>query len=482
MIADSEQDAARAVLAVAAADHPYPAERFGGRGIVVCAGGARLFTCAWVGLSVLRRTLGCRLPIEVWHLGEAELGPVEAALLAELDVTTVDALALRARHPARTLGGWELKSYALANCRFEEVLLLDADNVAVRDPTFLCDADEYRAAGAAFWPDVQRLAPDSAIWELCGVPYRNEPAWESGQIVLDKARCWAALQVARHMNDHSEVFYRHLHGDKDTFHMAWRMLDQPYAMTTARPRVMDYGLLQHDFAGEPLFAHRTTAKWALRAANPVSARFHHGEACLAALAELGDRWSGRIDVVPDRSAGDHDAEAELAAVRLFRMQRVASDAIVLELLPGNRVGEGRRGEWLRWHVQDDVLTLAGRSGVSARLQRDAGDTWRGASLAPGGDALELCPLAPAGDPVGAVVAALVERVAEGALASDDAVAALVALTAIADVAVLLAAERARRPDGSTAAAMIDEARWRVGRRNPSLRANDGGAARRYLPR
>lgn len=37
-----------ALAAAAAADSQFPAGRFEGRGIVICAGGARLFTCAWV--------------------------------------------------------------------------------------------------------------------------------------------------------------------------------------------------------------------------------------------------------------------------------------------------------------------------------------------------------------------------------------------------------------------------------------------------
>ena len=48
----------------------------------MCAGGARMLTCAWVAISVLRRVLNCSLPIELWHLGPRELGPTEAALLA----------------------------------------------------------------------------------------------------------------------------------------------------------------------------------------------------------------------------------------------------------------------------------------------------------------------------------------------------------------------------------------------------------------
>ena len=41
--------------------------------------------------DVLRRVVGCTLPIELWHLGPSELGSLEAALFATLDVEIVDA-------------------------------------------------------------------------------------------------------------------------------------------------------------------------------------------------------------------------------------------------------------------------------------------------------------------------------------------------------------------------------------------------------
>ncbi len=130
--------------AAIAAAPPYPAERFAGRGIVICAGGARLFTCAWVAIGILRRVLGCRLPIQLWHLGPEEIGPPMQALLEELDVEVVDALELAERYPLRIVGGWELKSYAIVHSRFREVFLLDADNVPLIDPASLFELAAIR--------------------------------------------------------------------------------------------------------------------------------------------------------------------------------------------------------------------------------------------------------------------------------------------------------------------------------------------------
>ncbi|MHB1569738.1 MAG: alpha-mannosyltransferase [Solirubrobacteraceae bacterium] len=481
MTPSAELRVAAQLRALARSEHPYPEDRFAGRGIVMCAGGARMFTCAWVALSVLRRVLGCQLPIEVWHLGEQELGVAEAALLAELDVTTVDALSVRGLDPARSLGGWELKPYALANSRFREVLMLDADNIAVRDPSAMFESDAYTRAGALFWPDVTWLQAESEIWEICGVEPRTEPAWESGQLLLDKERCWAPLQLARYMNDHSDVFYRYLYGDKDTFHLAWRMLDWPHAMIQARPRVLDYGLLQHDLNGMPLFQHRNQMKWVLRGENQVAHGFAHGEECLAALADLDRRWSGRIEPLPERSAPDLALESDLATLRVFRLRREGSDETMLELLPGNRVGDGRTKAWLRWYVVDGELVLAGVSGETARLARAEGGEWIGHSLQRGRQPISLAslPAVHSPDPVAAVVAALLERVAAGAMVGEEALTAIVTLGEIVQMAPILARERVRWPEASPAARVIEDARWRLGRRDPSLRAEDGGDRRRY---
>ena len=104
-----------------------------GRGIVICGGGSRYFPCAWVCIHMLRH-LGCTLPIELWHLGPAEMNATLRPLIEPLGVTCVDALEVRKTHPCRILNGWELKPYSIIYSRFDDVLFLDADNVPVVDP------------------------------------------------------------------------------------------------------------------------------------------------------------------------------------------------------------------------------------------------------------------------------------------------------------------------------------------------------------
>src|SRR5262245_48133431 len=111
-----------------------PEDRFAGRGIVICAGGQRYFTCAWILIALLQRALGTKLPIQVWHLGRIEMSESMQSMLEERGVEVVNAETVLHRYPARIDGGWPLKPYAIAHSRFREVIFLDADTVPFADP------------------------------------------------------------------------------------------------------------------------------------------------------------------------------------------------------------------------------------------------------------------------------------------------------------------------------------------------------------
>ena len=147
----------------------YPKDRFEGRGIVICAGGTRYFTCAWVLISILRRVYQTELPIQVWHLGRREMSEEMRILLTGEGVEVVDAEAVVARYPARLAGGWPLKPYAIAHSRFREVLYLDADTVPLVDSQQAFSWDAYRDNGLLLWPDIVNIKATNPIWERLGL-------------------------------------------------------------------------------------------------------------------------------------------------------------------------------------------------------------------------------------------------------------------------------------------------------------------------
>jgi len=151
-------------------------------------------------------------------------------------VTCRDATARPAVWPARVSGGWPLKPYAIINSRFAEVLLLDADNVPVRNPESLFDHPWFERDGAMLWPDLGRLPPAAPAWRLFDVGCHDEPEVESGQVLVDKRRCWAPMLLCMWYNENHAVFYKHVHGDKETFHFAFHRLGAPHALIPHRWR------------------------------------------------------------------------------------------------------------------------------------------------------------------------------------------------------------------------------------------------------
>lgn len=266
---------------------PYP-DTYEGRGIVTCAGGAKYLPSAWILIKMLRM-LGCRLPIQLWYLGEQERDERWISLVEPLGVQCVDAYRVRNRHPHPQLGGWQSKPYSILHSPFEEVLFLDADNAPVRDPTYLFDDARYRATGAVFWPDGTWTSPSSLRWRIFGVPYRDEPEQESGQILISKQVCWKAMNLCNWYNEHSDFFYQILYGDKDTFRFAWRRLGQPYLMPEKGIVRLRHTVCQHDLEGRRLFQHRCHVKWSLRGNHCIRGFLYQRE-CEAFIEELKELW------------------------------------------------------------------------------------------------------------------------------------------------------------------------------------------------
>jgi FkbM family methyltransferase len=350
----------------------------GGRGIVICAGGRRLFSNAWVAIKALRRH-GCTLPIEIWHL-DHEVDPHMASLVKPLGARVVDAATFKSRE-VRILNGWELKSFSLLHTSFQEVLLLDADNVAVRDPTYLFDDPEFVAKGAYFWPDYGRLERWRPIWEVCQIPYRDEPEFESGQILVDRARrdVWNALQLAWFYNNHSDFYYAYVHGDKESFHLAWMKLGLDYARPSRGIHSLPSVMCQHDSEGRRVFQHRNMAKWDLFGDNPKIEDFIDEEACLADLAELRHLWDG----VPFGSGSrERDLEAEASfANKTFLYERVGYDQRLMTFLPHGKIGDGAGGCESRWVItkgsSPELLIIGEDAYVTARLHGSSTGTWSG---------------------------------------------------------------------------------------------------------
>jgi hypothetical protein len=362
----------------------FPSGRFSGRGIVTCAGGPRYFTCVWVLIWVLRHLHRTSLPIQVWHLGVAEMGAGMRAILEEEGVEVVNAETVISRHPARVSGGWPLKPYAIMHSRFQEVLYLDADTIPLSDPAAVFGWQIYQAAGLLLWPDILDLKAESPVWEKLGLAPRDCISVESGVLAVDKARAWSVLDIAVLLNEHWEELYSLIYGDKDAFLLSCRLLAHQEAMIAHRPFNLDEDLVQRDPQGEPFLHHRTCSKWNLSGRNRPVAAAALDESCAQALAELRLRWTGAVFNAPSATPAARTAEAALIGTRAFEYTTSAGPGRTLELLSGNRVAQGRAECEQHWAVveRDGSLVLQLFSDVQLRVEliRLDDGSWRGRSV------------------------------------------------------------------------------------------------------
>lgn len=274
------------------------------RGITIVGGGTYLAS-VYVTVRVLRH-VGCTLPIEVWHF-DGENDPKIEHAIREYDVTFHNACLSQQQHPFRFLNdhwwrGWQLKAFALLHSRFESTLLLDADNYPTRDPEYLFDWPEFVKRGAVIWPD-QENSPtvmNQKLYDLFEIESPNTLTAESGQLLINRRQCWRQLLLAGFYNQASDVTYRYIWGDKDTFPIAFFRTRTQFARMWPVCHIIPHCILQHDFSGRVIFQHRCGDKFKLShnefpstpqrdSVNRYNASLAHEAFCFSVLDELRSR-------------------------------------------------------------------------------------------------------------------------------------------------------------------------------------------------
>lgn len=233
---------------------PYPVRAFKGRGIVIVGGGPIYSPPAFACITFVRKT-GCQLPIEVWvppheSIPDGVLSGFEA--LGAAVHSLGDVYPQQMHH---TLRKHVTKPAAILASSFQEVLLLDADNIPLRDPIYLFDHDLYRASGLLMWPDFWECEAKPSAWVALGIPppLRPRGSHESGEMVIDKQRAWKPLLLALYLNLRGDVFYPMLsdtgQGDKETFALAWLSVaaESSWEPRASAPKhtSAEYGLVQY---------------------------------------------------------------------------------------------------------------------------------------------------------------------------------------------------------------------------------------------
>ena len=312
-------------------------------------------------------------------------------LLESLGTKCIDAYQIARTHPVRRLDSWELKPYAILNSSFAEVLYLDADNLPVQNPEFLFDLWDYKTAGALFWPD-RYQGPGTGhewmkreAWNICEVPYRVEPEIEAGQLLIDKQRCWKALLLTMHWNEHSDYYYAWFYGDKDTFRMAWHRTQTRFALVPFPPDTLgdSEAMVQFDLSRQPLFQHRNGQKWSLKKPVRPIARFLFEQQCQHFLEELRLQWQPPARSFPsDFGALEEAAYLQICSQQFWAYKMEGRGGRVLQLLPSLQIGAGAALMEQSWMVEEDVngdiaLTIRNANAPTCFLRFGEDKCWSG---------------------------------------------------------------------------------------------------------
>jgi hypothetical protein len=237
------------------------------------------------------RFLNCSLPLHWWIRDRSESLPWLAEAARRVNATIVDfsKVATAQGHPM--LGGFERKPYSIYHSDFEECMLLDADIVPVRDPTYLFDDPGYSEHGALFWPDIRSVPATHPIWYITGVPPDpDEPGFQGGQQIVNLSRCKWPMEIAMDMNFDSAFWYAITFGEQDTYRFAWKMAAQRYALMPNGVGRLDGALYANDRNGQRVFQHRCGKgfKWTIDGVNKDIPDFWYDRECRQFLDELRD--------------------------------------------------------------------------------------------------------------------------------------------------------------------------------------------------
>ena len=209
-------------------------DQYKGRGIVFVGGNDATLQQVEVTVSMLRQ-YGSKLPMELHYL-DGELDANQTKALADRGIVArnlgdPENMFPVTKKPGKGGKSFHIKTAAMINSAFREVLYLDSDSMPTRDPNFLFDSVDYKDTGILLWPDFWKTHHTNPIWYIFDTPLVDEWEAESGQVVLDKGRNWDVLLLANYINADGEFYYQLINGDKDSIRFAAKGLNRPYSMT-----------------------------------------------------------------------------------------------------------------------------------------------------------------------------------------------------------------------------------------------------------
>ncbi|KAL4092792.1 hypothetical protein PRIC1_011783 [Phytophthora ramorum] len=248
------------------------------KGVVMCMHNAAVP----LGLSLIRdlRCLGNHELVQVYHCFPDEMSDENRALLLGSDdrVEIVDVCSdlvdrqVLKRETAEKFRSWWLKPLALYHTDITEVLLMDVDDVFLRDPAVLRSTDGYQRTGTTFFYDRVLWSKEwfnqevnnstylktmlnefnyaaFGLSEGVEIPeylersyaYKGEASHEqdSSLVAVDKSRSGQAMLVIFWLITVQRFEREFSFGDKETFWIAYALAKQEYFFSPWGPSVIE---------------------------------------------------------------------------------------------------------------------------------------------------------------------------------------------------------------------------------------------------
>lgn len=274
-----------------------PKNIYSGNGIIYVGGG----TFSWLTLLSIKslRTTGSILPVEVIlptrddyeHAFCEKILPQYNAKCVQLPDVLGDQLV-----KSLEFKGFQLKSLALLGSSFENVLLLDSDNIPINNPDYVFESKVFQQYGMIVWPDYWARVTHPGYYHAAGLKLGNErirfgpdhistksrfprvdlnrlplhdregslpnPSSESGQMFLNKITHHQVIWLSLYYNSYGPESYYPLfsqsafgEGDKETFIAAAHYYNKTFYQVNKKPEVIGHhgsdqyygvGMIQYD--------------------------------------------------------------------------------------------------------------------------------------------------------------------------------------------------------------------------------------------
>ncbi|KAF4027673.1 putative Mannosyltransferase [Phytophthora infestans] len=226
-----------------------------------------------LGLSLVRelRCLGNQEVIQIYHCSPEEMSNNSRNLLLEADnnleivdvCTDLVAKGKLTQDRARHFRSWWIKPLAMYHTDIKEVLLVDIDDIFLRDPAVLRATEGYKKTGTTFFYDRvlsskeffnQDVDGEQYLRKLLkefdyakyGLPMGSTPskhlspqtsyAWrrqtsheqDSSLVAIDKSRAGKALDIMLFLITEQHFVHEFSYGDKETFWLSYELAKQEY--------------------------------------------------------------------------------------------------------------------------------------------------------------------------------------------------------------------------------------------------------------